>query len=137
MSPSPSQLHTDLPAYFPSYWANLRRKHTGRDEPHNVRYWGLGNEVWGEWQVGQQTAEAYATKARQWAHAIRLLDPTVKIIGCGETGLNRWDGVVLDELADKVDGHRYVQLLILVLWLTCEAKYTFVYWVWTAGSVPG
>jgi alpha-N-arabinofuranosidase len=27
-----------------TYWANLRRKHTGRDEPHNVKYWGLGNE---------------------------------------------------------------------------------------------
>jgi len=27
-----------------SSWASLRRKHTGRDEPHNVKYWGLGNE---------------------------------------------------------------------------------------------
>jgi alpha-L-arabinofuranosidase len=25
-------------------WANLRRKHTGRDEPHAVKFWGLGNE---------------------------------------------------------------------------------------------
>jgi alpha-L-arabinofuranosidase len=25
-------------------WANLRRKNTGRDEPHAVKYWGLGNE---------------------------------------------------------------------------------------------
>ena len=91
-----------------SLWANLRRKSTGRDESYNVKYWGLGNEVWGEWQVGQQTAEAYAAKARQWAHAIKLLDPTVRLIGCGETGLNHWDWVVLDGLADKVDGHRYV-----------------------------
>ncbi|OBZ67595.1 putative alpha-L-arabinofuranosidase C [Grifola frondosa] len=88
-----------------TYYANLRRKNTGRDEPHNVKYWGLGNEVWGEWQVGQQTAAAYAAKARQWAHAIRLVDPSVKLVGCGETGLNRWDSVVLDELVDKVDLH--------------------------------
>lgn len=27
-----------------THWANLRRKNTGRDEPHNVKYWGLGNE---------------------------------------------------------------------------------------------
>lgn len=27
-----------------TYWANLRRKHTGRDELHAVKYWGLGNE---------------------------------------------------------------------------------------------
>ncbi|THH00489.1 hypothetical protein EW026_g2051 [Hermanssonia centrifuga] len=88
-----------------TYYANLRRKNTGKDEPHNVRYWGLGNEVWGEWQVGQQTASAYTIKARQWAHAIHLLDPTIKLIGCGETGLNEWDGVVLEGLVDKVDGH--------------------------------
>lgn len=90
------------------YYVNLRRKHTGRDEPHAVRYWGLGNEVWGEWQVGQQTASAYAVKARQWAHAIRLVDPNVVLVGCGETGVNEWDGVVLDELVDKVDMHRCV-----------------------------
>lgn len=89
-----------------SYYANLRRKNTGRDEPHAVKYWGLGNEVWGEWQVGQQTAAAYATKARQWAHAIRLVDPNIILIGCGETGINHWDGVVLDELVDKVEMHR-------------------------------
>ncbi|EKM57999.1 glycoside hydrolase family 51 protein [Phanerochaete carnosa HHB-10118-sp] len=88
-----------------TYWASLRRKNNGRDEPHNVKYWGLGNEVWGEWQIGQETAEAYTTKARQWAHAIKLLDPTIKLIGCGETGLNHWDGVVLDGLVDKIDGH--------------------------------
>ncbi|EJF59514.1 glycoside hydrolase [Dichomitus squalens LYAD-421 SS1] len=88
-----------------TYYANLRRKNTGRDEAYGVKYWGLGNEVWGEWQVGQQTASAYATKARQWAHAIRLVDPDVILVGCGETGINAWDGVVLDELADKVDLH--------------------------------
>lgn len=27
-----------------THWANLRRKHTGRDEPHDVKLWGLGNE---------------------------------------------------------------------------------------------
>lgn len=97
-----------LMVYLLRYYANLRRKHTGKDEPYNVTYWGLGNEVWGEWQVGQETASAYAVKARQWAHAIKLVDPTVKLISCGETGLTHWDGIVLDELVDKVDLHRYV-----------------------------
>ncbi|TFK80982.1 glycoside hydrolase family 51 protein [Polyporus arcularius HHB13444] len=88
-----------------TYYANLRRKNAGRDEPYGVKYWGLGNEVWGEWQVGQQTASAYATKARQWACAIRLVDPNIILVGCGETGINHWDGVVLDELVDKVEMH--------------------------------
>lgn len=66
--------------------------------------------MWGEWQVGQQTASTYATTARQWAHAIKLVDPTVKLVGCGETGSSSWDGVVLDDLVDKIDLHRCVNV---------------------------
>lgn len=32
-----------------------------------VKYWALGNETWGPWQVEQMTKEAYAHKAFQWA----------------------------------------------------------------------
>lgn len=31
-----------------SYYANLRRAN-GRDKPWNVKYWALGNEMWGPW----------------------------------------------------------------------------------------
>jgi alpha-N-arabinofuranosidase len=30
-----------------TYWANLRRKHTGKQEAYGVNLWGLGNEMWG------------------------------------------------------------------------------------------
>ena len=36
-------------------WANLRRQH-GHPEPHRVRYWGLGNEMYGGWQIGNLEA---------------------------------------------------------------------------------
>lgn len=32
-----------------------------------VKYWALGNETWGPWQVEQMTKEDYAHKAFQWA----------------------------------------------------------------------
>ncbi|MGW5359290.1 hypothetical protein [Actinopolymorpha pittospori] len=47
-------------------WAN-RRRHNGRQEPYAVRYWGLGNELWGEFQVGHLSVERYVEKAKQWA----------------------------------------------------------------------
>lgn len=84
-----------------SYWANLRRKNTGRDEPHAVKYWGLGNEselssaarlcmcvdraVWGPWQVGNLGPTDYAKKAKQWAHGLKLVDPSICLISCGMT----------------------------------------------------
>jgi hypothetical protein len=30
-----------------------------------VRYWGLGNELYGPWQIGALSAEAYVAKARE------------------------------------------------------------------------
>jgi alpha-N-arabinofuranosidase len=87
-----------------TYWAG-RRRENGRDEPYRVRYWALGNEMYGEWQVGQLSAEEYVREATRWARAIRMLDPDAKLIGCGETGWTEWDRVVIDGLAGLVDYH--------------------------------
>ncbi|KAH7084545.1 glycoside hydrolase superfamily [Paraphoma chrysanthemicola] len=80
----------------PTYYANLRRKN-GREKPYNVKYWALGNECWGPWQVEQMTKEDYAKKAWQWAKALKLLDPSIVLILCGETGYSSWDYYVLNE----------------------------------------
>jgi alpha-N-arabinofuranosidase len=34
---------------------------------------------------------------------LRLLDPTIKLVACGQSGRDAWDATVLDALADKVD----------------------------------
>ncbi|KAF2196576.1 glycoside hydrolase [Delitschia confertaspora ATCC 74209] len=79
-----------------TYYANLRRKN-GREEPYNVKYWALGNEMWGPWQVGQMTKEDYAKQAYQWAKAMKLLDPTITLILCGQDGTSSWDSYVTKE----------------------------------------
>ncbi|KAI5300251.1 hypothetical protein KEM56_002611 [Ascosphaera pollenicola] len=73
-----------------TYYANLRRKN-GHHEPYNVKYWALGNEVWGPWQVEQHTQEDYTKKAQQWAKALKLLDPNLVLILCGKEGATSWD----------------------------------------------
>ncbi|KAJ6494295.1 glycoside hydrolase family 51 protein [Mycena sanguinolenta] len=87
-----------------THYANMRRKN-GHPEPYGVKYWALGNEIWGPWQVGQMTAEDYSKTAYQWAKALRLLDPSIKLISCGETGFADWDRVTLKTLAPVVDFH--------------------------------
>ncbi|KAJ4364481.1 hypothetical protein N0V83_009075 [Neocucurbitaria cava] len=86
-----------------TYYANLRRKN-GREKPYNVKYWALGNECWGPWQVEQMTKEDYAKKAYQWAKALKLLDPSIVLILCGETGYSSWDYYVLNQCV-KWDVH--------------------------------
>ncbi|KAB8337242.1 hypothetical protein FH972_021544 [Carpinus fangiana] len=77
-----------------TYYANLRRKN-GHEAPYNVKYWALGNETYGKWQVLEDTKESYAKKAYQWAKAIKMLDPSVQLVLCGEKGYDEWDEYVL------------------------------------------
>ena len=80
-----------------TYYANLRRKN-GHPEPYKVKYWALGNEMWGDWQLNQMTAEAYAERAFQWAKALKLLDPSIELVLCGKEGANIWDFTVLQRV---------------------------------------
>lgn len=85
-----------------TYWANLRRQN-GHPEPYNVKYWGLGNEMWGEWQVGALNASDYVKKAREFAKVMKWTDPNIKLVGCGNNGWSDWDQTVIDGLAPFMD----------------------------------
>jgi alpha-L-arabinofuranosidase len=85
-------------------WANLRRQH-GHAEPHRVRYWGLGNEMYGSWQIGNMNAHDYVKRARVFAMVMKRTDPSIQLIGCGQSGWSDWDEIVLSGLAELVDFH--------------------------------
>ena len=87
-----------------THYANLRRRN-GHEEPYNVKYWALGNEVWGPWQVGQLSKEDYAKKAFQWGKALKLIDPNIELILCGETGHSSWDYYVLQQAISVTSMH--------------------------------
>jgi alpha-N-arabinofuranosidase len=87
-----------------THWANLRRRN-GHEEPHGVKYWGLGNEMYGRWQIGALSAEEYVGRAREFAKVMKATDPTVRLVGCGKTGWSEWDRIVLEGLAPLVDYH--------------------------------
>jgi len=65
-----------------TYYANLRRQN-GHPEPFNVKYWALGNEIYGPWQVEAQSKEDYAKKAIRWAKSLRLEDQVDRLWGDG------------------------------------------------------
>lgn len=89
-------------------WSDLRRSH-GYERPHDVRYWCLGNEMDGPWQIGQLQAREYGRKARDAAKQMRTVDPRLQLIACGSSGTFMpsylaWDREVLEECYDQVDG---------------------------------
>ncbi|MGZ0153078.1 alpha-L-arabinofuranosidase C-terminal domain-containing protein [Kribbella sp. WER1] len=88
-----------------SVYANLRRAH-GYDEPFDVRYWQIGNEEWGDWELGQVTPRENAVRCREWAKAIKRIDPTLKVlaIGCFEPGQSiDWNLALLRETWEHID----------------------------------
>lgn len=98
------------------YYAELRKKH-GYPEPHNIKYWSLGNEMDGFWQMGHMNAEDYSKKAREAAKLMKLTSPDIKLIAAGASNYrpdsdpNEWNATILHELRDVVDYiavHMYV-----------------------------
>ncbi len=94
--------------------ADLRAKN-GHSEPYGVKYWCLGNEMDGPWQMGALSAEQYGTKAREAAKLMRAHDPSIKTILCGSSGPGlvtypQWDRIALEiawEQTDYLALHNY------------------------------
>jgi alpha-N-arabinofuranosidase len=91
-----------------TYWAQQRRKN-GRDKPYNVKYWGLGNEIDGPWQLGHKSAEDYCKFALEAAKAMRRVDDSIKLIASGSSHFGGtadwigWNRTVLEKLRGSVD----------------------------------
>jgi alpha-L-arabinofuranosidase len=59
------------------------RAANGHPEPYRVKFWGVGNEAWGEWQFGAMSLKQFEVKNNLFATAMRRVDPTIKLIASG------------------------------------------------------
>lgn len=94
--------------------ANLRRQH-GYEAPHKVKYWSIGNEVDGPWQIGYKTPEEYARAFTEFGKAMRWVDPDIKLLA---SAVSLWQGDFVEraqllieqagELIDYMALHWYV-----------------------------
>lgn len=104
-------------------YADLRAKY-GHPEPYKVKYWALGNEPDGPWQLGHKSKEDYVKFAIEAAKMMRAADESIKLIAAGASnyplvtkrydpkdGWTDWNDYVLDQMAGYIDYlslHRYV-----------------------------
>ena len=58
--------------------SDLRHAH-GYPEPHNIKFWCLGNEMDGPWQIGGKTAREYGRLALQAAKVMRWANDELSI----------------------------------------------------------
>ena len=96
--------------------SDLRRSH-GYEKPHDIKFWCLGNEMDGPWQIGAKTAEEYGRIAHETAKAMRWVDASIELAACGSSNREmktyaRWEYEILDHCFDDVDFislHTYFQ----------------------------
>ncbi|MEO7223282.1 MAG: alpha-L-arabinofuranosidase C-terminal domain-containing protein, partial [Devosia sp.] len=87
--------------------SDLRREH-GWEKPHNVKFWCLGNEMDGPWQMGSKTATEYGRIAIEAAKMMRTIDPSIELAAVGSSGRNMptfgaWEREVLRHTFDQVE----------------------------------
>jgi len=69
------------------------RAQNGRPEPYKVKWWAVGNEMYGNWQLGHIPLSEYVKKHNQAAEAIWKVDPNAKLVGVGSVG--KWSETML------------------------------------------
>jgi len=101
------------------------RAANGHPKPYNVKLWGVGNEPWGDYQMGAISTEQFVLKHNLFAKAMRQVDPSIKLIAGGAmpdvmTGANQskriggkfvpdylstadWSGYMLAHCLDNID----------------------------------
>jgi alpha-N-arabinofuranosidase len=85
------------------------RAENGRLEPWGVKWWSVGNEMYGDWQLGHMPLQDYIKKHNRFAEVMRAEDPAIKVIGVGAVG--PWSEGMLAGSAghmDLISEHFYV-----------------------------
>jgi len=77
------------------------RAANGHPEPWGVKFWSIGNEMYGSWQLGHVPLADYVRKHIQFAVAMKALDPSIRIVAVGAVG--RWDETMLAEASNHMD----------------------------------
>jgi len=76
------------------------RAEKGHPGPYGVKWWGIGNEMYGDWQLGHMPLEEYAQKHNRFAEAMRRIDASIQIIGVGAVG--EWSETMLRDCSGEM-----------------------------------
>jgi alpha-N-arabinofuranosidase len=87
-----------------------RRAGNGHPEPYGVKFWSIGNEMYGGWQLGHMPIDRYVVKHNEFAGAMRKANPSIRIIAVGDAG--PWSEGMMRSCAghmDLISEHFYCQ----------------------------
>jgi alpha-L-arabinofuranosidase len=59
------------------------RAENGHPQPYGVKFWGVGNEPWGDYQMGSMSLPQFELKHNLFAKEMRKVDPSIKLVAGG------------------------------------------------------
>jgi alpha-L-arabinofuranosidase len=59
------------------------RARNGHPEPYHIKFWDIGNEPYGVWQLGRTDLKYYVLKHNEFAKAMRKVDPSITLLASG------------------------------------------------------
>jgi alpha-N-arabinofuranosidase len=86
------------------------RAQNAQPRPFGVKLWAVGNEMYGDWQLGHMPLEKYVAKHREVVDAMRAVDPSIRPVGVGALG--DWSRTMLGQAAGHlslISEHLYWQ----------------------------
>jgi alpha-N-arabinofuranosidase len=78
------------------------RAANGHPAPFGVKFWEVGNEIWGNWVRGHSDAETYARNYNRYAKAMRAVDSSIKLIAVGDNNMD-WNRTVVGVAGGNID----------------------------------
>ncbi len=78
------------------------RAANGHPEPYKVKYWSIGNENYGFWEMGAKKPKEWAQLVRESAKMIKRVDPKTELSAAALTDLN-WDLALLENCGEYLD----------------------------------
>ncbi|MCU0917023.1 MAG: alpha-N-arabinofuranosidase, partial [Planctomycetes bacterium] len=82
------------------------RAKNGTAKPFGVKWWCVGNEMWGNWQLGYMQLRHYVLKHNWVEEKMRQVDPSIKTVGSGDVGNageRSWTRGMLTSCAGNMD----------------------------------
>lgn len=86
-------------------------KYCNIEKKADVKYWEVGNELYGSWHANHCSAEHYGKRARKYIEAMKAVDPTIQVTVVGVLD-GEWNKTVLEHTKDVAEGlnvHHYPQ----------------------------
>jgi len=81
------------------------RAANGHPEPYGVKYWGVGNEIWGDYEIGHTlSGVVYGERFLEFAREMRRAGPGIKLLAVGSSpAMTEWNRQVLQTAGREID----------------------------------